>query len=160
MIVDLRCKLYGHFLELVQTMRERFRVRVHAYCLMPNHYHLLVSTPDGNISQAFQWLNGSYGIWHNRKHNRSGHLYGERFKAILVEDRAWGLEVSVYIHMNPVATKAFGLGRRAKAAALRGRRPLRSGNAGSRLCGNTNGVHTGPTPDTVALRTGSIAKCC
>lgn len=111
---------YLHFLELVETMRERFRVRVYAYCLMPNHYHLLVGTPDGNISQAIQWLNGSYGIWHNRKHNRSGHVYGERFKAILVEDSAWGLEASVYLHMNPVATEEFGLGKRAKATERRG----------------------------------------
>jgi len=55
---------YVHFLELVETMRERFRVRVYAYCLMPNHYHVLVSTPEGNISRAIQWLNGSYGIWY------------------------------------------------------------------------------------------------
>ncbi len=111
---------YVHFLELVEALRERFRVRAYAYCLMPNHYHLLVSTPEGNISQAIQWLNGSYGIWYNRKHNRTGHLYGERFKAILVEDSAWGLEVSVYIHMNPIATEAFELGKRKKAAEGRG----------------------------------------
>jgi hypothetical protein len=108
-----------HFLELAEALRERFRVHVYAYCLMPNHYHLLVGTPDGNISQAIQWLNGSYGMWHNRKHNRTGHLYGERFKAILVEDSAWGLEVSVYIHMNPVATEEYGLGKRRKAAERR-----------------------------------------
>ena len=109
-----------HFLELVERMRERFRVHVYAYCLMPNHYHLLVGTPEGNISQAIQWLNGSYGIWYNRKHNRTGHLYGERFKAVLVEDSAWGLEVSVYIHMNPVSTEEFGFGKRKKAAERRG----------------------------------------
>ena len=111
---------YTHFLELVEALRERFRVHVYAYCLMPNHYHLLVSTPDGNISGAIQWLNGSYGIWYNRKHNRTGHLYGERFKAVLVEDSAWGLEASVYIHMNLVSTEGFGLGKRKKAAERRG----------------------------------------
>ena len=111
---------YEHFLELVEEMRERFRVRVYAYCLMANHYHLLVGTPEGNVSRAIQWLNGSYGIWCNRKRNRSGHLFGERFKAIVVEDSAWGLEVSVYIHLNPVATEALGLGKRQKAAERRG----------------------------------------
>ena len=111
---------YRHFLELLEEMRERFRVRVYAYCLMPNHYHLLVGTPEGNVSRAIQWVNGSYGIWYNRKHGRSGHLFGERFKAILVEDSAWGLEVSVYIHMNPVATEGLGLGKRAKAAQRQG----------------------------------------
>ena len=110
----------GHFLGLVATMRERFGVRVYAYCLMPNHYHLLIGTPEGNVSRAIQWLNGSYGIWYNRRHDRSGHLFGERFKAILVEDSAWGLEASVYIHMNPVATEAVGLGKRRKAAERRG----------------------------------------
>ena len=111
---------YLHFLELIERMREQFRVPVQAYCLMPNHYHLLIRTPEGNVSQAVQWLNGSYGIWYNRKHDRTGHLFGERFKAILVEDSAWGLEVSVYIHRNPVATEALGLGKAKKAARRRG----------------------------------------
>jgi hypothetical protein len=96
-------------------MRERFRVRVCAYCIMNTHYHLLVRTPEANISQAIQWLNGSYGIWFNKSHDRSGHLFGERFKAILVENGARGIEVSVYIHMNPAATTALGLGKKAKA---------------------------------------------
>ena len=55
-----------HFLGLVEEIRERCGVRVHAYCLMPNHYHLLVRTPEANVSRAIQWLNGSYGIWFNR----------------------------------------------------------------------------------------------
>jgi len=110
----------GHFLELVAAMRDRCGVRVYAYCLMPNHYHLLIGTPEGNVSRAIQWLNGSYGIWYNRKHDRSGHLFGERFKAVLVEDSAWGLEASVYIHMNPVSTEAVGLGKQRKAAERRG----------------------------------------
>jgi REP element-mobilizing transposase RayT len=111
---------YTHFQELVGAMRERFRVRVYAYCLMPNHYHLLISTPEANVSRAIQWLNGSYGIWYNRRHNRTGHLFGERFKAVLVEDSGWGLEVSVYIHMNPVATEEMGLGKKRRAAQRQG----------------------------------------
>ena len=109
-----------HFLELVEGMRERFRVRVCAYCIMNTHYHLLLRTPEANISQAVQWLNGSYGIWFNKLHERSGHLFGERFKAILVENGATGLEVSVYLHMNPVATKAFGLGKKERAVQAAG----------------------------------------
>jgi putative transposase len=104
-----------HFLELVEEMRGRFRVHVCAYCIMTTHYHLLVRTPEANISRAIQWLNGSYGIWFNKAHDRSGHVFGERFKAILLENGATGLEVSVYIHMNPVATKALGLGKMEKA---------------------------------------------
>jgi len=111
---------YVHFLELMDAMRERFSVRVYAYCLMPNHYHLLISTPEGNVSRAVQWLNGSYGIWYNRRHDRTGHLFGERFKAVLVEGSGWGLEASIYIHMNPVATEGMGLGKRQMAAQRQG----------------------------------------
>ena len=89
----------AHFLELVAAMRAQYRLRVHAYCLMPNHYHLLVRTPEANVSRAIQWLNGSYGIWYNKRHDRGGHLFGERFKGILVENGARGLEVSLYREM-------------------------------------------------------------
>ena len=109
-----------HFLELLEEMRDLHRVRVYAYCLMRNHYHLLVGTPEGNISRAIQWLNGSYGIWHSRKYNRVGHLFSGRFKSVLVEAEGWGLEVSVYIHMNPVATEEMGLGKRVRMAQRRG----------------------------------------
>jgi REP element-mobilizing transposase RayT len=53
---------YADFLGRLQEMRQRYRVRVVAYCLMPNHYHLLVRTPEANVSRAIQWLNGGYGI--------------------------------------------------------------------------------------------------
>lgn len=111
---------YAHFLELLEEMHERFRVRVYAYCLMRNHHHLLVKTPEGNISRAIQWVNGSYGIWHNRRHARSGHLFGERFKAVLVENEAWGLEVSFYVHLNPVMTEDLRLGKQSRKAQARG----------------------------------------
>jgi REP element-mobilizing transposase RayT len=111
---------YDHFLELLSEMRERYRVRVYAYSLMGNHYHILIKTPEGNISRAIQWLNGSYGVWHAKRHERSGHLFGGRFKAILVEGSAWGLEVSVYIHMNCVATMAMELGKTEREAQKAG----------------------------------------
>lgn len=111
---------YAHFLELLEEMHERFRVRVYAYCLMRNHHHLLVKTPEGNISRAIQWVNGSHGIWYNRRHERSGHLFGERFKAVLVENEAWGLEVSFYVHLNPVMTESLGLGKQSRKAQARG----------------------------------------
>jgi putative transposase len=104
-----------HFLELVERMRELYGIRVHAYAVMSNHYHLLVTTPEANVSRAIQWLNGSYGTWYNRRHARGGHVFGERFRAVVLENGARGLEVSTYIHMNPVATSAFGLGKRQKA---------------------------------------------
>ena len=91
-----------HFLELLEVMVSRFRVRVHAYVLMDNHYHLLLETPEANLSRAIQWLNVSYAAWFNCRHRRSGHLTQGRFKAILVEQTAWALELSVYVHLNPV----------------------------------------------------------
>ena len=128
---------YSHFVDLLEEMRERFRVRLYAYCLMPNHYHLLMGTPQGNISRAMQWLNGSYGIWHNRRHQRTGHLMGDRYKGILVEGAVWGLQASVYIHTNPVATEAMGLGKRQRAAQRRG-------------------LAAPPTPEEVARRLGVL----
>jgi len=87
---------YRHFLELLGELQAVWRVPVHAYGLMSNHYHLLIRTPAGNISAAIQWLNGSYGMWFNRRHGRTGHLFGERFGAVLVENGAWVLEASLY----------------------------------------------------------------
>jgi REP-associated tyrosine transposase len=65
-----------HFLELLAEATERFAVRIHAYVLMDNHFH-----PEANLSRAMQWLNVSYSVWFNRKHNRSGHLCQGRFTA-------------------------------------------------------------------------------
>ena len=56
---------------------------------MPNHYHLLVETPAGNLSRAIQWLNSSYGVWFNRRHQRVGHLLQGRFQSVVVEGGTW-----------------------------------------------------------------------
>ncbi len=112
-----------HFLELLEAMRERYRVRLHAYVLMGNHYHLLIGTPEANASRAIQWLNQSYSMWHNRRHGLVGHLFQGRFKGILVEGSGWGLELSIYLHMNPVAVKGLGLGKRERKAQRQGMAP-------------------------------------
>ena len=115
---------YTRFLKLLGEMSARFRVRVHAYALMPNHYHLLISTPEGNASRAMQWVNVSYGVWYNRKHGRCGSLFQGRFGAVLVEGSAWGLPVSAYIHLNPVVMSSKGFGKSDRAAERLGlRRP-------------------------------------
>ena len=62
---------YGHFLELLEEMVERYGVKLHAYVLMGNHYHLLIQTPHANLSRAMQWLNVSYGVWFNRRRRRA-----------------------------------------------------------------------------------------
>ena len=111
----------AHFLELLETMTERFQVRVHAYVLMTNHYHLMLETPQANASRAMQWLNVSYSIWYNRKHHRCGPLFQGRFKSVLVDhEGAWALEASVYIHLNPVRLVAQGAGKRERSASRQG----------------------------------------
>lgn len=105
-----------HFLELVKEMTKRFGVEVHAYVLMSNHYHLLIRTPRANASRALQWLNQSYGMWWNLRHGRTGHVFQGRFKSILIEGGGWVLDLSFYLHFNPVAVKALGWGKREKKA--------------------------------------------
>ena len=86
---------------LVQAV-ERFNWVVFAYCLMGNHYHLLVETPDGNLGRGMQWLNGVYTQRFNRRHHRVGHVLQGRYKAILVEREPYLLELARYIVLNPV----------------------------------------------------------
>src|ERR1044071_6521420 len=69
-----------HFLELLARMVELFRLRLHAFVLMDNHYHLLMELSEANLSRAVQWLNVSYSVCFNRQHRRAGHLFQGRFK--------------------------------------------------------------------------------
>jgi len=101
-----------HFCELLGELVKRFRVRLHAFVLMDNHYHLLLELKEANLSLAAQWLNVSYSVWFNRRHERSGHLFQGRFKSVVVEPAAWGLELSRYVHLNPVRLGAMKLGKR------------------------------------------------
>src|SRR5882757_9477442 len=90
------------FLEtLAETVKEH-GLRVHGYCLMPNHYHLLVETPRGNLSRAIGWLQTTYTIRFNHRYRRSGHLLQGRFKAQLVEANNYAMELLRYVHLNPV----------------------------------------------------------
>ena len=93
------------FLEYLGKTVERFFIRIHAYCLMPNHYHLLIETPEPNLSRAIQWINVSYATYFNRKRDRHGHLFQGRFKAILIEADEYLKQLSRYIHLNPVRAK-------------------------------------------------------
>jgi putative transposase len=105
-----------HFLQLLAQLPTRFGLLIHCYALMPNHYHLLVQTPQANLSQAVQWLNVSYSVWFNRKHRRVGPLFQGRFKAVLVATDGHHREVSRYIHLNPIRTQRFGLGKEQSAS--------------------------------------------
>ncbi len=90
------------FLKILEKVINRFNWYCYAYCLMDNHYHLLIETPKGNLSKGMRQLNGVYTQYINRTHHRVGHLYQGRFKAILVEKDSYLLELSRYIVLNPV----------------------------------------------------------
>lgn len=88
-------KLFGH--EILQQ-----RWRCYAYCLMDNHYHLLLETPEPNLSRGMRRLNGSYTQRFNWRHHRVGHLLQGRFKSLLVERESYLLELCRYVVLNPV----------------------------------------------------------
>ena len=109
-----------HFLELIGAAGERFGILIHAFVLMDNHYHLVVETPAANLSSAMQWVNVSYSVWFNRRRGRSGHVLGGRFKAVVAEPGAYAVELSRYVHLNPVRVKRLGLGKAARERAQAG----------------------------------------
>ena len=90
------------FLSYLESAHDRYGAVIHVYCLMENHYHLLLETPRGNLSQILHHINGAYTTYFNIKRGRSGHLFQGRFKGILIEKDAYGEELSRYIHLNPV----------------------------------------------------------
>lgn len=96
---------YDKFLEYVSDAVEKYRFLLHAYVLMGNHYHLIIETPEGNLSRAMHYINSSYTTYTNIKRKRSGHLFQGRFKAILIDKDSYLLELSRYIHLNPVRAK-------------------------------------------------------
>jgi putative transposase len=93
------------FLSILSHVVGRYGWLCHAYCLMDNHYHLLVETPKPNLSLGMRQLNGLYTQFHNRHHRRVGHLFQGRFKAILVEKESHLLELCRYVVLNPVRAK-------------------------------------------------------
>lgn len=90
------------FLEYLETAIERFSLKIYTYCLMTNHFHVLLETQLPNLSQAIQWVNVSYAGYFNRKYQRNGHLFQGRFKSILVDADEYLKQLSRYIHLNPV----------------------------------------------------------
>ena len=90
------------FLSYLESAAKRYGARIHVYCLMSNHYHLLLETPDGNLSQIMRHINGAYTTYFNTKRKRSGHLFQGRYNAILVDGDEYAAQLSRYIHLNPV----------------------------------------------------------
>jgi len=96
---------YKRFLANIADGCARYDVETHAYVCMPNHFHLYLRTREANLNRFMHRVLTAYTIWHNLKHERVGHLFQGRYKAILVEDEEYGLEVSRYTHLNPVRTE-------------------------------------------------------
>ncbi len=95
----------NRFLFALGDFCERFEIEIFAYVLMPNHYHLLIRTHRPNLSKAMQWLGVSYTRRFNDKHVRSGHLFQGRFKSIIVQNDAYLMQLSCYMHRNPLRAK-------------------------------------------------------
>lgn len=93
-------------LDWLRRTVETYGWHLHAFVLMDNHEHLFVETPEANLSAGMQYLNGSFTGCFNRRHRRAGHLFQGRFKAQLIEAEGYFLEVSRYVHLNPVRARA------------------------------------------------------
>ena len=93
------------FLDLFAKAIGRNNWVCHGYCLMTNHYHLIIETPEANLSKGMQQLNGVYAQASNRRHGRSGHLFQGRFTGILVDKDSYFLELTRYVVLNPVRAK-------------------------------------------------------
>ncbi len=93
---------YEVFIKVLQETVVGWNLQVVGYCLMPNHYHLLLHTPEGNLSRCMRQINGVYTQRFNRTHQKDGQLFRGRYKAVLVEKDSYLLEVLRYIHRNPL----------------------------------------------------------
>jgi REP element-mobilizing transposase RayT len=95
----------GYLLGRIDEARERHGVRVYLYCLMGNHFHLVVETPRGNLGRFMQGILTGYGVYYNRRHQVHGHVTQGRYGAKLVEGNEYLLKLSRYVHLNPVKIK-------------------------------------------------------
>ena len=98
-------KYFEAFLSTLAEAHQRFGVEVLCYCLMKNHYHLLLKTPEANLGRVMRHINGVYTQRHNRLKKTDGPLFRGRYKAICVEKDSYQLQLSRYIHRNPLEAK-------------------------------------------------------
>jgi putative transposase len=90
------------FYEILQKSCERFQHRIHAFCMMTNHVHLAIQVGEISLSRIMQNVSLRYTQWFNWRHNKSGHVFQGRYKAVMVDADAYLLELAAYIHLNPV----------------------------------------------------------
>jgi putative transposase len=93
------------FLDYLLEAKEKYQFYVYAYVLMSNHYHLLIKTLQSNLSKIMHYINSSYTKYSNIKRNKVGHLFQGRYKSIVVDEDSYFLELTRYIHLNPVRAK-------------------------------------------------------
>ena len=93
---------YRKFEQLVETLVGKRHWVVHAYCQMPNHYHLVFESPEPDLSSGLCWLNGVYARWFNERHGYSGHVFESRFHASIVRSNVHLLNLACYVPLNPV----------------------------------------------------------
>ena len=93
------------FYVILRNIEDRYGIIIYVFVLMSNHYHILLETPFANLSRAMQRLNGDYALYFSRRHKRPGHLFQGRYKAMLIEKEAYLLELSRYIHLNPLRAR-------------------------------------------------------
>jgi len=113
----------AHFEEILAQSLQRYQIELHCYVLLPNHFHLLARTLRPNVSRWMHWLITNYSIWFNRRYRVSGHVFQGRYKAFLVQEGAYLVELSRYLHLNPVRGRVLGAGdptkRRARLRSYR-----------------------------------------
>lgn len=90
------------FLNILHESSIKFNLILHCYCLMSNHYHLLIETPDANLSKIMRFINGEFVTKYNKIKGLDGSLFKSRYKAILVEKDSYLIELNRYIHRNPL----------------------------------------------------------
>lgn len=96
---------YQVFINIFERLHSRYHFEIHSYCLMPNHYHILIRTLLPNLSCGMQYLSGVYTYHYNHKYKKDGALFRGRYKATLVDAENYLLRVSRYIHLNPVKAR-------------------------------------------------------
>ena len=98
-------KDYTRYLRIVKSSKKKYNILIYAYCLMPNHCHLLIDAAiSKNISKFMQWINRGYTAYHNAKYNKSGHLWQGRFKNKPITKGQYLISCATYIEANPVRT--------------------------------------------------------
>lgn len=100
--IFLETEDFEQFMDILQVMQDNYHISLHTFCLMSNHYHLLLETHDENISEAMRTLNSNYAEWFNRKYSRSGHLWQGRYKSYILFDDKHFWNVAQYIERNPL----------------------------------------------------------